>query len=334
MNITDKLGRVVKDLRISVTDRCNFRCNYCMPIEKFPGNFKFMPRKEILSFEEIELVAKAFAELGVTKIRLTGGEPLLRKDLSRLIEKLSKIEGIGDLALTTNGDLLGNQAQRLKDSGLHRITVSLDALDKDIFFKMNGNFSSPKKIIQGIETAIEAGLLTKINMVVRKNINGCQVLPIAHLGCKLGVETRFIEFMDVGSKNSWDLKDVFSKKDILQKLSADFSFIPIGNRDKSDVAKVYQSTNKKLTIGIISSISEPFCSNCTRARLTAEGKLFTCLFGRDGIDLKSHIRGGSSRSDLKQLFQKVWSNRNDQYSMQRKQLAQQTQKAEMHYLGG
>ena len=324
----------MRDLRISVTDRCNFRCNYCMPIEKFPSNFKFMPREEILSFEEIEQIVKAFAGLGVTKVRLTGGEPLLRKDLPLLIEKLSNVSGICDLALTTNGDLLQDQAQKLKDFGLKRITVSLDAIDKDIFLKMNGNFSTPKKIMDGIERAVKVGLHTKINMVVHKNINESQILPIAHYGNDLGIETRFIEFMDVGNQNRWNWKKVVTKEEILEILSADFLFTPLNPKNKSDVAKIYQSTNKKLIVGLISSITEPFCSNCTRARLTADGKLFTCLFGKNGFDIKDHIRGKNKNLNLSQLIQEIWLKRNDKYSMQRKRLAQQTTKAEMHYIGG
>ncbi len=324
----------MKDLRISVTDRCNFRCNYCMPIEKFPSNFKFMPREEILSFEEIEQIVKAFAGLGVTKVRLTGGEPLLRKDLPLLIEKLSNVSGICDLALTTNGDLLQDQAQKLKDFGLKRITVSLDAIDKDIFLKMNGNFSTPKKIMAGIERAVKVGLHTKINMVVHKNINESQILPIAHYGNDLGIEARFIEFMDVGNQNRWNWKKVVTKEEILEILSADFLFTPLNPMNKSDVAKIYQSTNKKLIVGLISSITEPFCSNCTRARLTADGKLFTCLFGKNGFDIKDHIRGKNNNLNLSQLIQEIWLKRNDKYSMQRKRLAQQTTKAEMHYIGG
>ena len=332
--VKDSLGRPLRDLRISVSDRCNFRCGYCMPSEVFTPNYKFLPKVEILSFEEITRTAKVFAQLGTRKVRLTGGEPLLRRDLSTLIKMLSSIPEVEDLALTTNGQLLQQFAEALFRDGLHRITVSLDSLDGEIFRDINGGKSSPSQVTAGIETALNVGLKVKINMVVQRGINESQILPIAHYGKSLGVCTRFIEFMDVGNHNTWLQEKVFSANEIVQVLSEDFDLTPIKSRIPGEVARRFREKGNGWEIGLISSVTQPFCQDCVRIRLTADGTVYTCLFATTGFDIKEILRTTSDDEDLFASISGLWGKRSDRYSEVRFDKKVGGEKVEMHYVGG
>lgn len=336
MNITDKFSRKLRDLRISVTDKCNFRCNYCMPSEIFDNNYKFISKSEILSFEEIIRLVNIFAELGTKKIRLTGGEPLLRNNLHLLIKRLSEINGITDISLTTNGILLSeNNALELKKSGLNRITVSLDSLDNQRFKNISGTKYSPTDVLNGIDNAKKAGFKNiKVNMVVKKNVNDLDIIPMLKNFKNSGCIVRFIEFMDVGNVNYWNHNEVVCLDNILKIISKEFDFIPIEKNYSSEVAKRWSYEGGEF--GIISSISSPFCGNCSRLRLTAEGKLYTCLFSDSSYDIKKIIRSSYSDSSLKDFIKNIWSNRDDRYSEKRFDVdkIKSTRKAEMSYIGG
>jgi cyclic pyranopterin phosphate synthase len=335
-SVSDQFGRGLQDLRISVTDRCNFRCCYCMPRDVFGTDFPFMDHTELLSFEEIERVATVFARLGVTKLRLTGGEPLVRHGIERLVERLVRIEGVEDVALTTNGALLGAKAQALRDAGLKRVTVSLDSLDETTFRAISDVKLPLSRVIQGIAAAATAGLTpVKINMVVKRGMNdGKDVLDLAAFGREHGYVVRYIEYMDVGSTNGWRMDDVVPAAEILERVNAVWPIEPLDPRYPGEVATRYRYLDGGGEIGTITSITQPFCRTCTRARLSAKGELYTCLFSGAGHDLRALLRGGASDEDLEAVVGGVWKARTDRYSAQRTSATTGLAKVEMSYIGG
>ncbi|WP_111361060.1 GTP 3',8-cyclase MoaA [Paenibacillus xerothermodurans] len=334
--VSDKLRRPLRDLRISVTDKCNFRCRYCMPEEIFGPGYAFLSNDKILSFEEIERLARIFVSLGVQKLRITGGEPLLRRDLPKLIERLYQIDGVEDIALTTNGSLLKKFAAALHKAGLPRVTVSLDSLNEERFAYMNGNKSSVKTVLEGIEAAAEAGMQVKVNMVVQKGKNDQDIVPMAQYFKEKKHILRFIEYMDVGNSNSWKLDEVVSKREIYETVNAVMPCKPIEANYTGEVASRYRYTDGDQEMGIISSVTDSFCSTCTRARISAEGKLYTCLFASDGYDLRQLLRADKTDSDIYNEILKVWNNRSDRYSDERLSgtHTQLSRKVEMSHIGG
>ncbi len=335
-HLLDTLSRPIRDLRISVTDRCNFRCTYCMPKEVFNSDYEFLRREDLLSFEEITRISKVFAGLGVKKIRLTGGEPLLRKNIPVLIEQLSSIAGIEDISLTTNGVLLTQKmAQQLKDSGLQRITVSLDALDDETFKAISDVSFKVDKVLDAIETADSVGLSpVKINMVVKKGVNEHAILPMAKHFHASGKILRFIEFMDVGSTNHWQMDDVFSAKEIVDVINQELPIEPADANYRGEVAKRWRYKDGGGEVGVISSVTQPFCQSCTRARLSAEGKLYTCLFATQGKDLRHLIREGANDEHVAEVVSAIWKKRTDRYSELRSTETVLLPKVEMSYIGG
>jgi GTP 3',8-cyclase len=332
--VLDTLGRPVRDLRISVTDRCNFRCVYCMPKEVYGRSYRFLERRQLLTFEEIERLSRVFASLGVEKIRLTGGEPLLRRELERLVEMLGAIPGV-DLTLTTNGSLLPQKARVLADAGLRRVTVSLDSLDDQVFRAMNDVDVPVERVLAGIEAAAAAGLSpVKVNMVVKRGVNEDSVLPMARYFRGSGHILRFIEYMDVGHTNGWRLDDVVSAAEIVATIGAELPLEPIEPNYAGEVARRYRYRDGSGEIGVIASVTEPFCGACTRARLSAEGRLYTCLFATEGHDLRALVRGGASESDLAEEIGRVWRARRDRYSELRSAETADLPKIEMSYIGG
>jgi GTP 3',8-cyclase len=333
----DAFGRPLRDLRISVTDRCNFRCPYCMPAELYGEEFTFLPRSEILSFEEIERLSRLFLDLGVAKIRLTGGEPLVRAHLPELVERIAALEPGLDLAMTTNGALLAPVAEDLKKAGLTRITVSLDSLDPDVFTAMCGRDNvHPDVVLEAIDAATVAGLTpVKINCVVQRGVNDHTIADLARHFRGTGHVVRFIEFMDVGTLNGWDMSQVVPAAEIVDTISAEVPLEPIGANYVGEVAKRWRYTDGSGEIGIISSVSQPFCGDCSRARLSTEGKLVTCLFAADGLDLRGPMRDGASDDELKELIAGCWSLRRDRYSEQRSALTIRPRKrVQMFQVGG
>jgi GTP 3',8-cyclase len=332
--VLDTLGRPVRDLRISVTDRCNFRCVYCMPKEVYGRSYRFLERRQLLTFEEIERLSRVFASLGVEKIRLTGGEPLLRRELERLVEMLGAIPGV-DLTLTTNGSLLPQKARDLAEAGLRRVTVSLDSLDDHVFRAMNDVDVAVERVLTGIEAAAAAGLSpVKVNMVVKRGVNEDSVLPMARYFRGSGHILRFIEYMDVGHTNGWRLDDVVSAAEIVATIGAELPLEPIEPNYAGEVARRYRYRDGSGEIGVIASVTEPFCGACTRARLSAEGRLYTCLFATEGHDLRALVRGGASESDLAEEIGRVWRARADRYSELRSAETADLPKVEMSYIGG
>ena len=332
MDALDTFGRPLRDLRISVTDRCNFRCVYCMPKEIYGHDHRFLDRRELLSFEEITRVARTFVSAGVTKIRITGGEPLVRRDLERLIAQLSELDV--DLTLTTNGSLLPQKAQALADAGLRRITVSLDSLDDAIFRALNDVDFSVERVLDGIDAATAAGLPVKVNAVVKRGVNDDQIVPLAAFFRKRGHTLRFIEYMDVGHTNGWRLDDVVPAREIVARLDDAFGVEPLAAAYRGEVAQRWRYRDGGGEVGVIASVTQPFCGNCTRARLSAEGKLFTCLFAVRGHDLRALIRGGASDDELETALRQVWSGRADRYSDLRSAATAGLPKVEMSYIGG
>ncbi|OIJ11213.1 cyclic pyranopterin phosphate synthase [Anaerobacillus alkalilacustris] len=335
--LNDQLGRPLRDLRISVTDRCNFRCSYCMPSEIFDKNFMFLPRNEVLSFEEITKLSTLFVEgAGIEKIRITGGEPLVRKDLVKLIRMLSKIEGIKDIAMTTNGALLKKHALELKGAGLQRVTVSLDSLNDERFRKINGRNVGVNQILEGIEAAKNVGLQIKINMVVQRGLNHEDIVPMVRYFKDTDIILRFIEFMDVGNSNGWKLDQVVSKKEIFDRINKEFPIEPIKPNYEGEVATRFGFKDNDNEIGIISSVTDAFCSNCQRARLSADGKLVTCLFASEGHDLRDLLRSGASDDQLLERIASIWTARTDRYSEERLLHTdkKQIRKIEMSHIGG
>ena len=331
--LADTLGRPMRDLRISVTDRCNFRCVYCMPREVFDADHKFLPHSAILSFEEIARLAGIFVGLGVKKIRLTGGEPLVRRDLANLVRLLSPL-GV-EITLTTNGSLLAKQAALLKSAGLNRVTVSLDSLDDATFRAMNDADFPVARVIEGIESAAAAGLVpVKINMVVKRGANDGDVVAMAERWRRSGHVMRFIEFMDVGSTNGWRMDDVIPSAEVVRRISARWPLEPLGANAPGEVAERWRYRDGAGEIGVISSVTQAFCSSCNRMRLSTEGALYTCLFARSGHDLKTLLRGGASDDELRNEIAAVWRGRGDRYSEIRTRETAKLPKVEMSYIGG
>lgn len=333
--VKDFFGRPLQDLRISVIDRCNFRCTYCMPAEVFGPDYAFLKDEFLLTFDEIERLAKVFVSIGVRKIRLTGGEPLLRKDLTKLIARLVKIDGLVDIGLTTNAIHLTKQAKALKEAGLHRVNVSLDAIDDDTFRNINGRNINTKPVIKGIIAAKEAGLEVKVNMVVKKGMNDHQVLPMAAYFKEQGITLRFIEFMDVGSTNGWNFDQVVTKRELIETIHGVYPLEPAEEHYFGEVAKRYRYVGTNVEVGFITSVSESFCSSCTRARISADGKFYTCLFATEGLDIRELLRDNLSDEKLLHVIQDVWMNRKDRYSDERtEESAKNRPKIEMSYIGG
>jgi GTP 3',8-cyclase len=331
----DRLGRGVRDLRISVTDRCNFRCTYCMPKEVYGRDHAFLPRSEILSFEEIARVAGLFAQLGTEKIRLTGGEPLLRKDLPRLVQMLRAIEGIRDITLTTNASALATHAVALRSAGLDRLTVSLDALDDAVFRSMNDVDFPVARVLEGLDVALAAGFgPIKINMVVKRGVNDHQILPMARHFRGQQFVLRFIEFMDVGHTNGWRMDDVVSAAEIRARISAEFPLQPVVANYAGEVAERFCYEDGQGEVGIISSVTRPFCQGCTRARIAADGQLYTCLFATQGQDLRSLLRSGLPDGAVLQALAAMWQSREDRYSELRSDATVGLKKMEMSRMGG
>jgi GTP 3',8-cyclase len=337
-NPLDRLGRPLHDLRISVMDRCNFRCPYCMPKDQFHENYRFLKSNERLSFEEIVRLSRLFAELGVRKLRLTGGEPLLRANLPELIGDLCDIEGIDDIALTTNGALLSKHAIDLRANGLRRITVSLDSLDKEIFTRLSGGFAALDQVLAGIEAAIAAGLAPiKINAVIERGVNDHTALDLLERFRGSPVIVRFIEFMDVGNRNHWRPEMVVPSRELVERIQARWPMQPVSENYQGEVAKRWRFTDGAGEVGFISSVTQPFCGACSRARLSSEGVFYTCLFATRGLDLRTPLRAGATDSDLLGMIRDTWLGRADRYSELREQLRQGdpvTQKIEMYYIGG
>ena len=332
--ITDTLGRPLRDLRISVTDRCNFRCTYCMPKEVFGREYQFLERDELLTFEEIERVARVFVAHGITKIRLSGGEPLIRRNLERLVEMLAPIPGL-DLAMTTNASLLAHKAESLRRAGLERITVSLDSLDNEVFMAMNDVRFPVDRVLEGIEAAEASGFHPiKVNCVVRRGMNEHTVVDMARRFKGTGHIVRFIEYMDVGTTNGWRLDDVVPARQIVEMIDAEMSIEPIEPNYEGEVANRYRYRDGSGEIGIIASVTQPFCGSCTRARLSADGSLYTCLFATVGHDLRAAIRNGASEDDLSSMIAGVWARRGDRYSEIRSAATTSLPKVEMSYIGG
>jgi GTP 3',8-cyclase len=332
--IADRFGRPVRDLRISVTDRCNFRCVYCMPKEVYGRDYAFLPRTALLSFEEIERVARVFAALGVQKLRITGGEPLVRRDLEQLIAKLAAIGDL-DLTLTTNGALLAAKAQALADAGLTRITVSLDSLDDETFRRMNDVDFPVSRVLDGIEAAAAAGLApVKVNVVVKRGLNDDGIVAMAEHFRGTGHVLRFIEYMDVGHTNGWRLDDVVSAGEIVERISAAFPLEPVDAAYRGEVARRYRYLDGAGEIGVIASVTQPFCGDCTRARLSADGKLYTCLFAARGHDLRALLRSGAGDDELAERLSAVWAARDDRYSELRSAETTDLERVEMSYIGG
>ncbi|HET9693455.1 MAG TPA: GTP 3',8-cyclase MoaA [Steroidobacteraceae bacterium] len=336
--LRDRLGRPIHDLRISVMDRCNFRCPYCMPQSTFHETYRFLRSAERLTFEEIARLARLAAGLGVRKVRLTGGEPLLRSGLPDLVAELSTIEGITDLALTTNGVLLAQHAAELKGNGLHRVTVSLDSLDEAVFTTMSGGFGGLAQVLQGVDTALEVGLRpVKVNAVVQRGRNDHTVLPLLERFRGTGVTVRLIEYMDVGNRNHWEPGDVVPSAELLARIRTRWPVTPLPGRYRGEVAERYAYDDGAGEIGFVSSVSAPFCGDCNRARLSSEGVLYTCLFATQGMDLRAPLRAGATDAELLDLIRRAWSQRSDRYSELRNELRTgetPLRKVEMHYIGG
>ena len=338
MSLTDSFGRPLRDLRISVTDRCNFRCTYCMPAEIFGESYQFLPKEEILSFEEIARLARLFVGLGVNKLRITGGEPLLRTNLARLISMLFEVDPSLDLTLTTNAYLLPQQARDLKDAGLQRVTISLDTLDDDIFKQMNGRGFPVQRVLDGIEKAAEVGLAPiKINAVVQKGVNDHSLVELARYFKGTGHIVRFIEYMDVGNRNGWKWDHVVPAAEIIKQIDAELPLEPADSNYRGEVANRYRYKDGTGEIGVIASVTMPFCGDCTRARLSTDGKLYTCLFASSGVDLRDQMRAGATDEELNNRIQAIWGIRSDRYSEERTELApiqNPRQKVEMYHIGG
>ncbi|MDF7800572.1 GTP 3',8-cyclase MoaA [Pontiellaceae bacterium B1224] len=336
--VKDQLGRPMRDLRLSVIDRCNFRCTYCMPADEVGPDFPWLKKSEQLSFDEMIRLVTQFSKLGVEKIRLTGGEPLLRSDLPELVSRLNAVPGIRDIAMTTNGILLSRYAQALRQAGLDRVTVSLDALDKTIFRKMNGGFDSPQQVLEGIDAAKAAGFGNlKVNMVVRRDMNMSEIVPIIEEFRGSRVVVRFIEYMDVGNVNHWERDQVVPTAELIQYISNHWKIEPVAKHYTGEVADRYRFSDGGGEIGFVSSISQPFCRPCNRSRLSADGKLYTCLFATEGADLRTQLRDGSSDEELHNSIRQVWCDRNDQYSQTRwggETKQESKHKIEMFYIGG
>ena len=333
--VTDKFNRGLRDLRVSVTDRCNFRCPYCMPAEIFGERYQFLPRADLLTFEEIVRVVTASVRLGVRKIRLTGGEPLVRSNIEQLVEMIQSVEGIEDIAMTTNAYLLDGMAEKLKRAGLHRVTISLDSLDDEVFQQMNGRGFNTAKVLKGISAAKEAGFeVIKINAVVQKGVNEHTLLKLVEWCRKNDIVPRFIEYMDVGTLNGWKLDEVFSAAEIVGLINSQYPVEAVDPNYPGEVAKRYRFKDGNGEFGVISSVSQPFCGDCTRARLSPEGQFVTCLFAESGKDLRELLRHGISDGELSEEMANVWAVRDDKYSEDRSSMTVPRKKVEMYHIGG
>jgi cyclic pyranopterin phosphate synthase len=334
--IRDSMQRPLHDLRISVTDRCTFRCTYCMPKEVFGRDYVFLSRQELLTFEELTRLTTIFTKLGVQKVRLTGGEPMVRREFEKLVAMLADIEGLDDIAMTTNGSLLTlERAEALKAAGLKRVTVSLDSLDEETFQSMNDVAFPAAKVLEAIDNAAAAGLdPVKIDMVVKRGVNDKDIVPMAAHFRNSGHILRFIEYMDVGTTNGWRMQDVVSAKEIFRALSGEWHLEPIEPNYFGEVAERYRYTDGGGEVGIIASVTLPFCGACTRARLSADGELYTCLFGAHGHDLRTLLRDGSSDEDIEAAITSIWSVRSDRYSEIRNEDTIGLAKVEMSRIGG
>lgn len=334
----DQLGRPLHDLRVSVMDRCNFRCPYCMPKEKFHDNYRFLKSQERLSFDEILRVSRLFASLGVRKLRLTGGEPLLRTNLADLIGDLTTIPGIEDVALTTNGVLLGQHAVDLHANGLRRVTVSLDTLDEEVFKRMSGGYAALHQVLQGIDAAIAAGLTpVKINAVIERGVNDHTIFDLIERFRGRPVIVRFVEFMDVGNRNAWQSHMVVPSHELVARIRARWPMHPVSENYRGEVAQRWLFDDGVGEVGFISSVSQPFCGTCSRARLSSEGQFYTCLFATSGVDLRAAMRGGASDEEIRDSIRARWLGRTDRYSELRDELRRaqpSRKKIEMYYIGG
>ena len=328
----DRMGRGLRDLRISVTDRCNFRCRYCMPAEVFGPGYAFLPKDELLTFEEMVRLVQVLVPLGVEKIRLTGGEPLLRRGLEDLIAMLASIQGVKDIAITTNGVLLAHHAEALALAGLNRVTVSMDAIDPEIFARMNGTGAKVERVLAGIEAAKVFGLPVKVNAVIQRGVNEGEILPLARWAKQSQVDLRYIEYMDVGETNGWKMGEVVSGDEILDILGTEFDLAPRESAYRGEVAVHWKHTDDGREIGLIRSVTKPFCRDCQRLRLSADGKIFTCLFASSGFDLRGILRGNMDDASVGNIVRNVWQARTDRYSEERGIVVRP--KAEMSYLGG
>ncbi|MED4599341.1 GTP 3',8-cyclase MoaA [Paenibacillus validus] len=334
--IVDKLQRPLRDLRMSVTDQCNFRCRYCMPEEIFGPDYKFLPKEKLLTFEELTRITRIFVSLGVEKVRITGGEPLMRKELPALIRMIREIDGVKDIAMTTNGSLLAKHAKSLKEAGLHRVTVSLDSLDDDRFGQMNGRGFKVSRVLEGIDAAASAGLQVKVNMVVQKGTNDQDVVPMAKYFREKGHILRFIEYMDVGNSNGWRLDQVLPSHELVARIHREMPIEPVKPNHYGEVASRYRYVGEEREIGLISSVTQAFCSTCTRARLSAEGQLYSCLFASAGTDLRAPLREGWSDPQIREFIRDYWSQRKDRYSEERLSNTPglKKKKVEMSHIGG
>ena len=334
--LTDTLARPIHDLRISVTDRCNFRCTYCMPKEVFGHDFQFLAREQLLTFEEIERLARLFVRAGVSKIRITGGEPLIRRDVERLVEMLAGLrgEGLDDLTLTTNGSLLPQKAGPLREAGLDRVTVSLDSLHDEVFQAMNDVRFPVARVLDGIDHAVAAGLAVKVNMVVKRGANEDSIVEMAERFRGSGIILRFIEYMDVGTTNGWRLDDVVPADEILERLAGHWPLTPAPPNYPGEVASRYRYDDGAGEVGVIASVTRPFCGGCTRARISAEGELYTCLFAARGTDLRGPLRSGADDERILDLLGATWRARADRYSELRGEATARVERVEMSHIGG
>jgi len=334
--ITDTFNRPFRDLRISVTDRCNFRCTYCMPAEIYGDRYEFLPRADLLTFEEIARLVRIMVKLGAEKVRLTGGEPLVRNNVEGLVAMLSEVDGVDDLTMTTNAYLLADRAQALKDAGLQRVTVSLDTLDEEVFKRMNGREFGTRRVLEGIEAAQRVGLSPiKVNSVVQRGVNDHTLVELARFCKDRGYILRFIEYMDVGNLNGWKLDHVVSADEIVARIDAEMPLEPIESNYKGEVALRYRYRDGGGEIGLIASVTKPFCGDCTRMRLSPEGSFYTCLFTNVGVDLRGPMRDGATDDDLEKLLRGTWSKRTDRYSEERSSMTEPLRdKVEMYHIGG
>ena len=333
--VLDRFDRPIRDLRLSVTDRCNFRCSYCMPAEQYGTAFVPVPRPDILTTAELARVARLFARLGVQKLRITGGEPLVRRNVADIVAALVAVEGISDLALTTNGSLLADRAAELQAAGLRRVTVSLDSLDDEVFGAMNGVRFPVAQVLRGIERAREVGLAPiKLNMLVKRGVNEASVLPMARYARDHGLILRLIEFMDVGNSNGWRLADVVPASELIARIDAEHPLERLSSNYPGEVATRWRYRDGAGELGAIASVSQPFCGSCSRARISAEGTLYTCLFATNGQDLRAILRGGSSDAEISAAIERTWHARDDRYSESRLSNTIGSPKVEMHAMGG
>jgi len=333
--LTDMFERPIRDLRISVTDRCNFRCTYCMPAEIYGERYEFLPKADLLTFEEISRLTRILVRHGAAKVRITGGEPLVRAEIETLIASLSQIDGVADLTLTTNAYLMDQKAQLLKDAGLQRVTISLDSLDDEVFMSMNGRGFGTAKVLQGIDAAEKAGLTPiKINAVVQKRVNDHTVVELARYFKDRGHIVRFIEYMDVGNRNGWRLDHVVPADEIVSMIDAEMPLEPFERSYRGEVAMRYRYRDGGGEIGVIASVTQPFCGDCTRLRLSPEGSVYTCLFASKGTDLRGPLRSGATDEELAAIIAVMWGARDDRYSEERSSMTEPQHKVEMYHIGG